>query len=196
MVVAVFQSVFLVVIVIVVVVTNKTIPIIVVVVVGREGTVIEYIDGTTTGYRAAPELATVMQINELMRAFSDDEIPAGSIDELELRPHDLSELIGLVTEGRMGKSAAKQVLRHMLKEGGGAQDTMEKLGLEAVRDDGQIEAWCKEALANAPSIADDVRAGKDKAVGALIGPVMQASRGSADPQLVRETLLRLIREGG
>ena len=48
-VVAVFQSVFLVVIVIVVVVTNKTIPIIVVVVVGREGTVIEYIDGTTTG---------------------------------------------------------------------------------------------------------------------------------------------------
>ena len=132
--------------------------------------------------------------NELLRAFSDDKIPAGSIDELSLRPHDLAELISLVTEGAMTKNAAKKVLRSMLTVGGGAKDTMEKLGLEQVQDDGQIEDWCRDALAGNPSVAQDVRAGKDKAVGALIGPVMQASKGSADPKLVRETLLRLIAE--
>ena len=42
------------------------------------------------------------------------------------------------------------------------------------------------------SIVADVKAGKTKAIGAVIGPVMKASGGSANPQLVRETLLRLI----
>lgn len=132
--------------------------------------------------------------NELMRAFSDDQVAANSIDELDLRPHDLAELIGLVTGGTMNGNAAKKVLRSMLIQGGGAKDTMEELGLEQVQDDGQIESWCREALAGNPSVAEDVRAGKDKAVGALIGPVMQASKGSADPKMVRETLLRLISE--
>ncbi len=142
----------------------------------------------------SPKEAANWISNELLRAFSDDEIPASSVDEMELRPHDLAELIGLVTEGRINNNSAKKVLRKMLVAGGGAKDTMEELGLEQVQDDDQIEAWCLDVLAQNADIVADVKAGKEKAVGALIGPVMQASKGSADPKLVRETLLRLIQQ--
>ena len=74
--------------------------------------------------------------------------------------------------------------------------TMSELELEQVEEGAELEAWCREALAARADAAADVRAGVEKALGALIGPVMQASGGRANPGVVRATLLRLIREDG
>jgi aspartyl-tRNA(Asn)/glutamyl-tRNA(Gln) amidotransferase subunit B len=134
--------------------------------------------------------------NELSAALSDAEVPANSMDELMLRPHELAELIELVADDKINHNAGKKVLRAMLQTGKDAKALVKELGLEQVTDTGEIEGWCKQALEGRDSVADDVRAGNEKAIGALIGPVMQASRGKADPKLVRETLLRIIREEG
>ncbi len=133
--------------------------------------------------------------NEVLRALGDDEFAATTVDELPVRPHDLSELIALVTGGTIHTKAGRQVIREMLATGEPAGEVVARLGLEQVEDEGQLEAWCRDALVGKDAIAEDVRAGKDKALGALIGPVMQASGGKANPQKVREILKRLILEG-
>jgi aspartyl-tRNA(Asn)/glutamyl-tRNA(Gln) amidotransferase subunit B len=142
-----------------------------------------------------PKEAANWIANDVLGALGDAEIGA-SIDELPLRPHDLAELIELVVEGRVNHNAGRTVLREMMKGGRRAKELVLELGLQQVGDPAAIEAWCRAALAGREKIAADVKAGNEKAVGALIGPVMQASGGKADPKLVRATLLRLIREGG
>jgi aspartyl-tRNA(Asn)/glutamyl-tRNA(Gln) amidotransferase subunit B len=133
--------------------------------------------------------------NELLAALADPEVEAHSIDELTLRPHDLAELIGLVEAGKVQRNAARTVLRAMLSSGRPAGELVRELGLAAVTDTAAIEGWCRAALAEAPQVIEQVRAGNAKALGALIGPVMKLSSGKADPKLVRETLERLIAGG-
>ena len=130
--------------------------------------------------------------NEILRALSGDEIEAREIDELPIKPFDLAELIGLVDEGTIHTSGARQILREMLRSGKAAGQLVVELGLEQVQDDGQLEQWCREALKGREEVARQVREGKTKAIGALIGPIMKASQGKANPQKVQEILLRLI----
>ena len=130
--------------------------------------------------------------NEVLRAFSDPEIPAARVDELALRPHDLAELIGLVTAGTVNTNAGRTVLREMMKSGRPARALIGELGLEQVQDEGQLEQWCRAALAGQERTIADVRAGKTKALGAVMGRVMRASQGKADPRRVRALLLRII----
>ncbi|MCB9915710.1 MAG: Asp-tRNA(Asn)/Glu-tRNA(Gln) amidotransferase subunit GatB [Planctomycetes bacterium] len=143
----------------------------------------------------APKDACNWITNEVLRALSGDEVAATSVDELPMKPHDLSELIALVRGGTLSASAARQVVRAMMQSGKAAGELVVELGLEQVQDDGELERWCREALAGREAIAAQVREGHEKALGALMGPVMQASKGKANPQKVREILLRLIQEG-
>lgn len=130
--------------------------------------------------------------NEILRALADDEFEAQAIDELPIKPFDLSALIGLVRAGTIHSSAGRKVLREMMKSGKAAGELVIELGLEQVQDEGALQAWCSEALAARPEVAEQVRAGKQKAVGSLVGAVMQASAGKANPGRVREILLGLI----
>ena len=147
---------------------------------------------TTARLSKEPKEAANWISNEVLRALSGDEVEAQAIDELPIKPFDLAELIDLVGAGTIHGSAARQVLREMLKSGKAAGELVRELGLEQIQDDGQLEAWCREALAARPEVAEEVRGGKTKAVGALMGMVMQASGGKANPQRVRELLLGLI----
>jgi aspartyl-tRNA(Asn)/glutamyl-tRNA(Gln) amidotransferase subunit B len=133
--------------------------------------------------------------NEILRAFSDPELDTRSIDELRIRPNDLAELIELVEKGTIHNNAGRKVIREMIKTGERAKAVVARLGLEQVEDGGAIEGWCRAALAGKDKIVADVRAGKEQALNALLGPVMKASGGKANPQVVRETLLRIIKEG-
>ena len=146
----------------------------------------------TTRLSKEPKEAANWISNEILRALAGDEVQAGLIDELPIKPFDLAELIELVGKGTLNSSGARTVLREMLKSGKAAGALVKELGLEQVQDDGQLEAWCQEALDARPEAAQQVREGKDKAIGALMGAVMQASAGKANPQKVREILLRLI----
>jgi aspartyl-tRNA(Asn)/glutamyl-tRNA(Gln) amidotransferase subunit B len=133
--------------------------------------------------------------NEVLRALGDADFAATTVDELPLKPNDLAELIALISEGIIHSAAGRKVLREMLETGDAAKDVVERLGLEQVEDTGQLEEWCRAALDGKDAIIADVKDGKLKALGALIGPVMKASGGKANPQKVREILERLILEG-
>jgi aspartyl-tRNA(Asn)/glutamyl-tRNA(Gln) amidotransferase subunit B len=147
-----------------------------------------------------PKAAANWIANELSRLLADagKEGPeAGEgIDELRFKPYDLAELIGLVERGRVSQGGAKKILAQMFATGQAPGALMHSMGLVQVDDPAQIEAWCRAALAQAPGIAADVRAGKQQAIGRLIGAVMKQSGGRAHPEVTRETLVRLIHAEG
>ena len=147
----------------------------------------------TARLSGSPKSAANWITNEVARHLADTEIEAAEIDELPFKPFDLAQLIELVEKGRTTNNGARTILRAMFETGRAPGALMHELGLVQVSDEGQLEAWCRAALEGRESIAADVRAGKHKAVGALLGAVMQASGGSANPQAAREILLELIR---
>ena len=59
-------------------------------------------------------------------------------------------------------------------------------------DTGEMEQWCREAIAGNPKALADFKGGKDSAINGFKGPVMKAAKGKADPKLVDETLRRLL----
>jgi len=113
--------------------------------------------------------------------------------ELGLTPERLAELIALVSDGALSRSGAKRVFAAMLTSDAAPERLVKELELAQVSDERTIEAWCRAALRGQERAAADVRGGEIKALGTLIGRVMKASDGRANPELVRATLLRLIK---
>ena len=118
------------------------------------------------------------------------------LEDLGISPANLVEMIGLISAGKLGKSAARKVLRDMIASGRSATLAMTELGLEQVQDQAQLEDWCRAALVGQDQAIADIRAGKQKAVGALIGQVMKSSKGTANPGQAREVLMKLIENHG
>ncbi len=113
-------------------------------------------------------------------------------EDLELEPKSLAELIRLVEEGAISVTAGKQVLDEMVRTGKPAEQVVDELGLRQVSDTAALEAWIDEAIAENPGPVEQFRAGKEAAINALVGPVMQKSRGSANPKLVLELLRKRL----
>ncbi|MBI5363345.1 MAG: Asp-tRNA(Asn)/Glu-tRNA(Gln) amidotransferase subunit GatB [Planctomycetes bacterium] len=130
--------------------------------------------------------------NDLAREFADESFGVLDVDAMAMKPHDLSELLRLLEEGAVNVAGARKVLRVLMKDGGRPRELVKTLGLEQVQDEGQLEAWCREALVGKDKVVLDVKAGKEQALNALLGPVMKASKGTANPERVKAILLRLV----
>ena len=108
--------------------------------------------------------------------------------QLPLSGRELAELVGLVADGTLSTRLARDVLVGVLDGEGGPAEVASARGLEQVSDEGELGAMVDAAIASQPEAAAKVRAGNDKAIGALVGAVMKASRGQANPQRVNELL--------
>ena len=106
----------------------------------------------------------------------------------------LAELVAMVDEGALSSTMAKQVLAGVFDSGGakGPRAVAEEGGLEQIGDDDALGAVIDEVVAaNADTVAA-VRGGNEKAIGALVGQVMRATQGRADPKRTNELLQRAI----
>ncbi|OMH31290.1 Asp-tRNA(Asn)/Glu-tRNA(Gln) amidotransferase subunit GatB [Tersicoccus sp. Bi-70] len=112
--------------------------------------------------------------------------------EVGATPTLIVELDALITEGRINDKIARQVLEHALAGEGTPAQIVEARGLAVVSDDGALGAAVDEAIAAMPDVVAKIRSGKVQAVGALIGPVMKATRGQADAGRVREIVLEKL----
>jgi aspartyl-tRNA(Asn)/glutamyl-tRNA(Gln) amidotransferase subunit B len=160
-----------------------------------ERAVADYFEAVVRASGRPKEASNWIQ-NELLRWVGDAELGLARFDELQLRPSELAEVIDLVEKGTIPNQAGRKLLRAMAKSGRPAKVLVKELGLEQVQDSAKIEEWCRTALVGKEKIVADVKAGKDAALNALLGPVMKLSGGSANAALVRETLKRLIAQMG
>ncbi|MBW8906682.1 MAG: Asp-tRNA(Asn)/Glu-tRNA(Gln) amidotransferase GatCAB subunit B, partial [Betaproteobacteria bacterium] len=107
-------------------------------------------------------------------------------------PEALGWIVQQVSEGALTGKMAKQAFDGSWSTGEAPQLVVEKQGLKPITDAGAIDKLVDEVLAaNAKQIAD-YRAGKEKAFNALVGQVMKASKGKANPAQVNEILRRKL----
>lgn len=112
-------------------------------------------------------------------------------------PVSAANLAGLLVQVHQGKitgKMAKEVFEAMRESGDDAQKVIADKGLEAVSDEGAIEAFARQALAGGDKQVAQYKAGNQKIVGYFVGQVMKASKGSADPKVVNQVLRKLLDE--
>lgn len=116
------------------------------------------------------------------------------IAQFHVAPAHLGELVALIKKGTLSSKLAKKVFAEMVKSDKAPSVLVKELGLEQVSDTGAIEKLVDETLAeNSQSIAD-FKAGKDRALGFMVGQIMKKSRGKANPAMVNEMLLKKLKE--
>lgn len=115
------------------------------------------------------------------------------LEALAITPAQVAEVVGLVKEGKLTTKLARQAVDGVLAGEGTVSEVVAARGLEVVRDDGAIEAAVDEALAANPDIVEKYRAGNTKVVGAIVGAVMKATRGKADPAQVNKLIAQKLK---
>jgi aspartyl-tRNA(Asn)/glutamyl-tRNA(Gln) amidotransferase subunit B len=117
------------------------------------------------------------------------------VEDSALDAETLARLIGLVEEGRLTAKNARDLLPELVTQGGDPAALMQERGLEAVSDPGLIDEWVQEVIGANAAAVESVRAGDDKPLNFLMGQVMKAAGGKANPGEVRTRLVEVIRAG-
>lgn len=116
------------------------------------------------------------------------------LSEVKLTGQGLGEMINLIEKGTISSKIAKTVFKEMLQSGKLPQQIVEEQGLVQISDEGAILAIVKEVVANNPASVQDYKAGKEKAIGFLVGQVMKQSKGKANPGLANKLLVEVLKD--
>jgi aspartyl-tRNA(Asn)/glutamyl-tRNA(Gln) amidotransferase subunit B len=109
-----------------------------------------------------------------------------------VQPVALGTLLTLLHEGTISHKAGKEVLLAMADGKGDPVSIIGERGLQQISDSGALESAVESVLAAQPKLVDDYRSGKEKAFNALVGQVMKATQGKANPAQVNEILKRRL----
>jgi aspartyl-tRNA(Asn)/glutamyl-tRNA(Gln) amidotransferase subunit B len=115
-----------------------------------------------------------------------------TLDESPVNPKQAAELLGLVADGTISGSIAKQVFEMMLETGQGASAIVEEKGLKQTNDTGAIEAEIAKIMAANEDKVTEYRSGKDKLFGFFVGQTMKAMQGKANPQIINDLLKKAL----
>ncbi|MGL5513209.1 MAG: Asp-tRNA(Asn)/Glu-tRNA(Gln) amidotransferase subunit GatB, partial [Sporomusa sp.] len=111
-----------------------------------------------------------------------------SVESCLVTPAQLAELIALIAKGTISGKIAKTVFEGMWSSGKAAETIVKEQGLVQISDEGAIVAIVDGVIAANPQSVADFKAGKEKAIGFLVGQVMKQSKGRANPELVNKLL--------
>jgi aspartyl-tRNA(Asn)/glutamyl-tRNA(Gln) amidotransferase subunit B len=169
----------------------------------REHRLPEYDAGVLTASRAAadyfealveisgvdPKVCANWQTGELSAALNKE---AAQIGQSRVKPDVLGGLLKRIADGTVSGKMAKEVFDAMWAGEGSADQVIEKRGLRQLSDARAIEKLVDEVLAANARQVEDYRAGKEKAFNSLVGQVMKATKGKANPAQVNEILKRKL----
>ena len=112
------------------------------------------------------------------------------LDEVALTPDGLAGMIKLIQDGTISSKIAKKVFRELIEKGGDAEKIVKEKGLVQISDEGALLTIVNEILdANEQSI-EDYKNGKGRALGFLVGQIMKATKGQANPPMVNKLLVQ------
>lgn len=128
---------------------------------------------------------------ETMRLLKEEEMEAA---ELDFAPEHLAALIGLIADGKINRTVAKEVFECIFRDDIDPVAYVTEKGLIMVNDDGALRSAVCEVLSANPQSVEDYRGGKEKALGFLVGQTMKAMKGKANPARVNELLRDLLQK--
>lgn len=158
------------------------------VIVNQGRTFVDYFEELASRSRDGKRASNWIQ-QDVLRTLNDRNI---TIDSFPVSAADLADLLNAIQAGELDNVRGRDVFEDMLAHGRTPQASMKALGIEKV-DESAIVDLCRELLDENPAIVADVKSGKQKAVGSLIGKA-KAKNPNANPNQLRETCLRLIAE--
>ena len=133
-----------------------------------------------------PKLASNWVMGEISRRLNTEEI---GMDAVKVSSAQLGQLIARISDNTISNNAAKQVFEALwVGEGSEVDAVIAAKGLKQMNDTGALEAIIAEVVAANAANVEQYRAGKDKAFNALVGQVMKASKGKANPAQVNALL--------
>ncbi|ROR48881.1 Asp-tRNA(Asn)/Glu-tRNA(Gln) amidotransferase subunit GatB [Diaphorobacter sp. C33] len=133
-----------------------------------------------------PKLASNWVMGEISRRLNAEEI---GVEQAKVHSAQLAALIGRINDGTISNNAARQVFEALWSgEGHDVDAVIEAKGLKQMNDSGALEKIIDEVIAANAANVEQYKAGKDKAFNALVGQVMKASKGKANPQQVNDLL--------
>jgi len=138
-----------------------------------------------------PKLAGNWVMGSVMATLNER---GAEIDALGIPAAWIADLISAVKDGSISNTIAKDVYAKMVESKEAPKAIIEREGLQQISDTGELAAIIKQAIAANPKAVDDYRAGKGKALGAMVGFVMKATKGQANPQMVNELLEKALGE--
>ncbi len=153
-------------------------------VLAEDRVVAEWFD-TAVAAGGQPKLLANWIINELFRLMNEQK---QSIDQIQMTPTGLVELVGLVEKQTINNNTAKDVLADMLNSGKSANAIVAAKGLAQISDETAIAAIVAQIIADNPDKVSAYLGGKDKLRGFFVGQVMRATQGKANPALVNRLL--------
>ncbi len=150
--------------------------------------VAEYFEAAVKAH-ANPKAIANWLMGDLFRVLKERRLDAAlRIESWPVAAADLARMVRLVDEGTISGKLAKTVFNEMMETGKGPDAIVKEKGLEQVSDTGALDAAVDEVLAACAAQVEEYRAGKEKVFGFLVGQVMKATRGKANPQMVNEIL--------
>ena len=111
-----------------------------------------------------------------------------SIADSPVKPEQLAELLSLIEQGTISGKIGKSVIEEMFATGKNPAEIVKEKGLTQISDEGALLKIVDQVIAANPQSVEDFRAGKERAIGFLVGQVMKATKGQANPGLVNKLL--------
>lgn len=128
-------------------------------------------------------------VNWIMGEFASQLSNAGiEIAKAPVTPENLAKLLALIAKGTISGKIAKKVFAEIWKDGADPEEIVKAQGLVQISDTGALKELVVKVIANNPKAVEDFKAGKKKAVGALVGQIMKETKGKANPKVINELL--------
>ncbi len=128
-------------------------------------------------------------MGDVLRRLKDEE---QEIDDIKFTSKDLADLLVLVKDGKINNNTGKKVLREMFDTGKSPDVIVKEQGLIQISDESALIVIIEDVLNNNEQSIIDFKNGKDRAIGFLVGQIMKASKGKANPQVVNKLLMEEI----
>ncbi|MDP6503424.1 MAG: Asp-tRNA(Asn)/Glu-tRNA(Gln) amidotransferase GatCAB subunit B, partial [Planctomycetota bacterium] len=128
-------------------------------------------------------------MNDVMKELNSREL---SIGDFPVSVEAAADLLQRVNAGEVSKNKGREVFTEMVESGKSAGAIIEEKGMRQIGDTDEVRQMVEDAIAQNPKAAEQYKSGKGKAKGALVGGVMRASKGKADPQLVNKLIDEIV----
>ncbi len=143
----------------------------------------------TTKICGKPKKVSNWLMVETMRLLKEHDMDA---DDIRFSPVNLAKLVDLADAGTINSSVAKEVFEKVFTDDIDPEKYVEEHGLKSMNDEGELRATIQQIIDANPQAVEDYHNGKEKAIGALVGQTMKATKGKANPGIVNKILKELL----
>lgn len=149
----------------------------------------DFFEATVAAYGGEAKIVANWLLGEISRLMNANRT---EFSDLRLTPGHLAELLRLIDEGTISGKIAKAVCEEMFATGARAADVVKAKGLVQISDGGELESLAEQVIAANPGPVADYLGGKEKALGFLVGQIMKATAGRANPGMINEMLKKKL----